>query len=222
MNIKIISPHIDDAIFSLWGFIYLLSNKHKIDVVNIFSTSNFIYWRITDLNIATNIRKNEDILISKELYIWIINLDFLEALLRNIKKEDLFFDNLDISNFHKIKNDIFIKLKSTIDINDVLYFPAWYWWHIDHIITRFVWQELMLSWYNVKFYQELPYANRSVKINFANNFLKKFQLLEVNINNIIINKHLELVKIYKSQVLSRHLIEIKKFLESNKCYKIWE
>lgn len=216
-KIFVISPHLDDSVFSLGGLINLLKEYAKTVVINVFSKSNYSYDKEINPEIATRIRKNEDQLALMELGIdEIINLDFNEALLRGYSRKDIFINSGDINEFSLI-TDITSSLKEIIDQSSLVIAPAAFGSHIDHLICR----EAIKYTNNVLFYEDLPYVVRSVRNNYAIDFLKTGKRITISLNEDSLEKHLKASLIYKSQILDRQYLEIKEFI-SKKGISLWQ
>lgn len=216
-RILIISPHLDDSVFSLGGLIYLLKDYAQITVVNVFSSSNYCHDKEIDSETATKIRKEEDQLALFELGInKIVNLDFKEALLRGHSRKDIFLDRGVLDETDLIK-EISLSLKPFMHNNNVVIAPSAFGSHVDHLLCR----EATKDTPNVLFYEDLPYANRDVRNNSTLDFLKKYQKAKMSLGGTSIEKHLKACLIYKSQILERHYLEIREFI-STKGISLWK
>lgn len=217
-NIYIISPHIDDSFFSLWYLINNLYNKwYKIRIINIFTDTNFLKdWLDKNANILRI--KEERKLSIKYSNIDFINLEFKDAIIRWYNREDIFSlknlleDKKMLANIEeKIKNQI-------VDEPYILFLPIWFWDHVDHILIS----HNIKLWDQVYYYEDLPYASRNAKNNYANFKVK-------NMNKIMLNfileddkkHHLDNIKFYKSQLTAKHYDEIFNYLNKNKLW-IWK
>jgi LmbE family N-acetylglucosaminyl deacetylase len=215
-KIIVISPHLDDSVFSLGGLLYLLKEHMEVLVINVFSKSNYCFDKEIDATIATQIRKEEDHLALSELGEYQkINLDFKEALLRGHDRKDIFSKSL--MDEELLMNQIKSSLKNLIDNNSIVIAPSAFGCHIDHLICRNAVNGLP----KVHFYEDLPYANRNIKNDEALDFLKKYRKKTVFLNKTSIEKHLKACLIYKSQILERQYLEIKEFI-STKGISIWQ
>lgn len=216
-KILIISPHLDDSVFSLGGLIYLLKEYVEITIINVFSNSNYCYDKEIDAETVTKIRKEEDQLALFELGInKIVNLDFKEALLRGHSRKDIFLDREGLDETDLIKQ-ISFSLKPFADNDTHVIAPSAFGSHIDHLLCR----EATKNMPNVLFYEDLPYANRNVRNDSTLDFLKKYQKTKISLGDTSIEKHLKACLIYKSQILERHYLEIREFI-STKGISLWK
>lgn len=210
-KIFIISPHLDDSVFSLGGLIYLLNQYTKVVIINVFSYSNYCNDMEIDAKIATQTRKEEDALAIEELCSHqTINLDFKEALLRGYSRKDIFINKSGADEIDLTK-EINFSIKRLINNNDLVIAPSAFGSHIDHLICR----DSINDINNILFYEDLPYANRNMRNDFALDFLKDFKKRTVVLNKNSLEKHLKATMEYKSQILERQFLEIKEYISTN-------
>lgn len=215
-NIYIVSPHIDDSFFSLWYLINNLYNKwYKIKIVNVFTQTNFLQNWLE--NNAWLIRANEEKQLSiKYKNIDFINLDFKDAPIRWYNsKEDMF----SLKNFLNDKNMIYdikkkLKTKITKDYHALL-LPIWFWNHVDHLIIS----NNIKIWGNIYYYEDLPYASRDNKNDFALFRIKNMKKIKFD---FILHEdkiqHLNNIKYYKSQLTEKINNEIFNYLNKNNLW----
>lgn len=158
MKVFILSPHIDDAAYSLTLTISkLLENNIPVHFINCFTKTRWTGVFVSrDIEVVTTLRKQEDEAFNQYLgsKINIANLDLLDAPLRNNY----------IHQFHPFNDDelqLIEQLKNYLleNVDGVLLCPLAIGNHIDHVICR----EAVLQVYSklkVLFFEDLPYANR--------------------------------------------------------------
>jgi LmbE family N-acetylglucosaminyl deacetylase len=218
----IISPHIDDAIFSIGNTINSHFKGKTVVIINVFSISNFTISKTkTSIESVTNLRKAEELdLLNKLAFIQTINLDFLDAPLRNISP---------ISNNRKLDahsqeliDDLYKRLVSIIPKSETVFFPLSIGNHIDHIICFELALKLMLTgrpYFKLKFYEDMPYKakiqylvkdDRISEIEYRTGFAIKV-FLQCQPNPI----KSDLIACYKSQLNSEIVSAILNFDELN-------
>ena len=212
----ILSPHLDDAIFSLAGFMKSLENK-RIFIINIFSRSSFLQGRQTTLLQGTITRKHEDqMALAQFKNVRKQDLDFIDAVDRGIPFEEVFNFSLEA-----IKSDpLLIKARQTINANlpeeAYVFAPAGFGNHYDHVLVREA-----ASHRADAYYADLPYACRqNEKMPDALKFLNKRRQLTHKVDQAIIDEHLRICQIYKTQVLPRQLNEMRDYLAAS-GYNQW-
>lgn len=190
-KITIVSPHIDDAVFSLWGMIYFWIEKWlNIEIITVFSKTNYMWPHdgIGDINKCMLIRKNEDKDVLSKLWekLKFTYLDYKEALLRWYEFEELFwtiksFDSLLIKWLQK-------DIKSLTKNSDYIFIPYWYWNHVDHQVCS----KLKLDDDRTFFYSDIPY------ICYWETDIKEW--LNYKLDDRYYKKHIELSNCYNSQM----------------------
>lgn len=204
----VISPHLDDAVFSLGGFIH--NNSKNTKIVTIFAgtpKNNLIrgwdlrigFWGSTK---AMKERIKENKLSLKNLGLTeqsIINLKFLDKQYRKSKKinselKEAIYNEvikiINIKNFEQI--NIFIPITKA---------------HLDHQIVRDAFLEKfeLLKNKNIDLflYQDLPYFYKNIKkmnkpkIPILKNF--NYEIEKIELTNKSFLKKVESSKLYKSQ-----------------------
>lgn len=217
-KIYILSPHIDDAIFSLGGKIYEWDSMFEIIIINIFSKTSFVNGFEENEKEAMLVRKNEEKHVEKKLKnTKFIYLDFPEALLRWIERKNIFSSlwTKEITLSEKILQTINEKIH---DSNDIIYVPAWFWNHIDHLIVR---DSIFWTKFHIRYYADLPYYGRNLRQENALLFLANKRRYLFKVEDWLIEKHIKLSSEYKSQILDRHMIEMESMLKKE-WYIFWE
>jgi len=156
-KIWIFSPHIDDAMLSLGGFI---SNyKYHVDVINVFTTTNYTINGLFDIDDVTKLRKQEEEKVSSVVWYQSFFWDYLDAIIRIWSDEEDF-----INKDYNPKNDaVYDKLYKQV-VNfirhnryDSVFFPSWIWNHVDHIALSQIWKDLSNIESQIYFYEDLWY-----------------------------------------------------------------
>jgi len=184
--IYVLSPHIDDAIFSLGG---MLAKMQNVRVINIFSRSNYTITGLGDPNQITPMRKLEELEVCTAIG---MRSTFLDVPERNLR------DNQDIeAEWDAIKG---IRKEICTDGDLTIYAPlAFGCSHIDHIITKRVAEKLeeIYGAHRFVWYEDLPYVC-SVDPQKETQYLAETMCDRLHV--IDIHAKMELVNMYKSQV----------------------
>lgn len=142
-KICILSPHLDDAIFSCGKFILENKNHHKIFVYTVFSSYKNLNksFSFTPKNINANtyqkIRKNEDEKAMNLLKLNYTHLDFIDAACRGTYTiwENIFSGSI-LPEDEKIIEKLTLLLKSIESQFDIFFIPFGIGKHIDHLISK--------------------------------------------------------------------------------------
>ena len=212
----VLSPHLDDAVFSIGG--YLASQSHRcVLVLNIFAQSSFVNGSQSNLENGTAIRKQEDKMAFGQMgHVKIQDLDFIDAIDRGIPFENVFNHPAEVI----AADPLIVKVRQALDLyipqDAYVLAPAGFGNHYDHILVRQAGADKANA-----YYAELPYACRT---NYQNEealrFLKTRQLSVKVAEASIIEQHLHLAQLYKTQVQQRHLDEMRTYLTSS-GYRSW-
>ncbi len=155
----ILSPHCDDAAFSL-GASLLSGYLKDVKIITIFSLSNCtVNNKNKDIKYISSIRKNEDFIFSSYCpkNLAFTYCDLLDAPLRmNIGEEDVCNTSNDEEQFvtQTIINKIIIEKVSK---EAFILAPLGLGNHIDHLILRNTAITFLQNGYKVAFYEDLPY-----------------------------------------------------------------
>jgi LmbE family N-acetylglucosaminyl deacetylase len=151
--IRIISPHIDDAVLSLGGFIANCHSRHvPIEVYNVFTITNWvnpelISVRGLDEQYVTALRKSEELLVSRMLnyrcYFW----DYKDFVLRT----------KDAGSENALAQEIKHRIAALVSDGLACFFPGGTG-HPDHEIINQIGLELLSSYPNIFFFEDQPYA----------------------------------------------------------------
>jgi len=225
----ILSPHIDDACFSLGGLLSELTCTKLI--WNIFSCSDFHkYGNIEDV-IAK--RMDEDQRFCDKINAKNINTAYEDAHARGcmrlreylgVPTKTVLLNHLDI-----IENISMQITNAIVDYKiDILCIPMAVGNHVDHIMVR---QSAILAMMSSStkipmfFYEDLPYAIDLRNLNQAKEEISSFYLLkEIHTEISELNKT-ELIKLYETQVTNRDIdliINHSICIERGKaCERLW-
>jgi len=224
--IQIISPHIDDAMLSLGGSILNWRNQNKkVKIIYVFTRSNWTNpGAISGLRYPKNIkkitalRKSEEMDIQKIVKADVEFLDIDEDPLRNKWIKKLFgYDEKNLIN--RLKKI----LKDKIDKKHPCFIPLAVdkWFHNDHLIIRKIGLDLMKKGYNISFYEDLLYISHDQQKTNKGNFFKDIRLIP-KLEEIDINKKMDLLRLYRSQMSIAWLNEVEAYafsLKDNKNYE---
>lgn len=200
--ITIISPHIDDAFLSLGGTILKwINNNTPVRIEYVFSISNWTnpnnilgQQYKNNLKDVTKIRKNEELEICKIANHSYTFLDF---------KYDI---NIELSKQKVNKQNIINNLKNQISIGSIVFFPLGIS-HPQHLLVREIGLEFLKAQeYDVKFYEDLPYMAERTSYTEIIDQISQFNFHPI-ISEIDINKKIEILKLYSSQV-SHHWLNV--------------
>ena len=208
--IVILSPHLDDAAWSLGAILKQLSEAgHALYIINIFSISPAIYGRMITPAEATTVRVKEDRAVYKILGCKVTNLDFPDGLLRDRSLEDVFDARYVAPSY--LSDAIARSVQEHITPDAIVLAPSGFGMHIDHLTTRRVAERLTNK---VIFYEDFPYATRTVRIAEALNFLQGRGLTEFRftVTREVIDEHIRIYNLYTSQRADHHVEQIRTYL----------
>lgn len=208
-KILIVSPHPDDATFSLGG--YMLKNKEdSIIVWDIFSKQD--YSICAEKHNAEGQILKEERQAMKEFGLEVILEGLPEAGLRGYKRlSDILNQALtkekDGNIFDQVKQGFSIVMETVKP--EVLYLPLGCGRHIDHLLAR----ESVLEWWEqrgkreaVFLYEELPYSLNSGWVDHALDECMSHNLKEYSIDvSGMLEKKTEIMALYKSQIKEREV-----------------
>lgn len=233
-NILFISPHFDDAVLSCGSLIdKFIKNTNEVMVVTIcggqpkkhklskIAQKLHNSWNFSNGTDIIKYRKQEDTNALNFLGAKSIHLPICDAIYRTDQNGELLYnyDNFEsILNYELNKNDIspqkiVFLLEQKININNfsTIYVPLGAGGHVDHILSRYVGQYLLLKKRKrVIFFSDF-YAIKQAPLKVAlqldnTNFFEIYE--KIHKNNI--KAHIIAAKKYQSQ-----LIELKRFYKTN-------
>jgi|GEM_PF-2480269 len=205
-EIIILSPHSDDALFSLGGFILGQASSSDITIINIFTKSDYCVMNEFPKSdsLITSLRIKEDTLFAQIANARLYFLDFFEGPLRNknqIRTEEI------ISQIVKKINSLIL------DTTTQIYFPLGIGDNVDHIITKQAVFILSKIFNKIAFwgYEDLPYA--------AHNQNQVYTLVKEDFDKAprsvmigdFIDSKCNLLKIYHSQLASNYAAAVRDY-----------
>jgi LmbE family N-acetylglucosaminyl deacetylase len=211
-KMMILSPHADDAIFSLAGLMTKHSNHFEFHIINIFGRQDFTLY-----NDFANNKIGSDFVHKEEKLAWLLLniqngtfLSFKDAAMRQfdpgrpIINSDL--DSKSMITYEKeLFEDIFSHINELIGAirPSYIFCPLGIGRHVDHIMVReavLANQDLDKKLY---FYEESPYVisfDKTKEINeIERKSQKKLKQRQINITNKISEKR-KLLNLYASQL----------------------
>jgi len=203
-TITVISPHIDDAVLSLGGLIDKLAPEFDIRVINIFTLSNWINpngifkskYAETDTDIISGMRKAEEMESNRQLHYRSEFLDFPDRPLRDNTMPQ-----------HELHGRIKDVIKEYLEKDSCVLFPLGVD-HPDHKIIAAIGNELFEEGHCILFYEDMPYTARK----YGSGDLVKAMAVQRGLSplsfEIDIQRKLESIKVYESQISEYWLTDI--------------
>jgi LmbE family N-acetylglucosaminyl deacetylase len=225
-KIFILSPHFDDAAYSLTLTISkLIDIGASITIINCFTITKWTALPVEnkDVTSVSKLRATEDLEYSKLFNppINVINLDLLDAPLRN----GYIFQN---QPFQPNEQELIEELKKLllVHVDGILFCPLAIGNHIDHAICR----EAVTGLYHdldVIFFEDLPYTQRIGEDQVYRHIHKLEEQLGIPIVNETIqladygiNKE-QAIQVYKSQLNEEIAAEIIGYLHAIGGERLW-
>ncbi len=218
----LLSPHHDDAVWSLGAIMLSLKKLMLLHVITIFTKSSYIYGEITNTENASKLRALEN---QKALNSIGVNnvhdFNIPEAILRGKNLNNQF----DVVPAVEVKSTVQSLMGAVTDkIHQIrpntIFAPVAFGGHIDHVLTR----ELVNNeeTYNILYYEDMPYVCRDKNKDNSLEFIHDNELKRITIalSKPEIDLHLKLYDSYPSQRLERHKLEIAHYL-NNHGIGIW-
>lgn len=218
-----VSPHFDDAVLSCGGLIHKLSASETLTyVLTIFSglpdpttLSDAAKEFHNDIQLGDNaieIRRAEDLNASDFLGYHPIHFDFLESQYRQNpngghiykKLDDIFTGKLE--DEQKCIEQLILKMKDFLSLHsfDAIYIPTGVGNHIDHLIARFVIEEISKKEESLSekviYYEDMPYACYLGQVFSENYFRKKIQTYLEPLSEFNFKAKMEAIALYESQI----------------------
>lgn len=234
-NIVILSPHADDASFSLGGSLWKYRNRANIHIINIFTRQDFtIYWKLYAESREKNFVHHEERMAWKLLNIKDGKmLGLKDAPMREKYKDQVIlseeFDSSKIiSNEQKLYQQLTTSIGEIIkNINpSIILCPLGIGKHVDHILVRDACIEAVKDYRRLSFYEEMPYVisfNRETVIKEVEEKVKrKLVSRKIDITSSVEMK-LKVLNIYKSQIKSfQAKAMVQHSYQSSSCFEnIW-
>lgn len=211
----ILSPHCDDAAFSL-GASIIDSKFENILILTIFSKSTCTANNLNnEIEEVTKMRKKEDqaFFSSCKSEVELSYLDLLDAPIRlNIREEDV-CSYIKMNSNKLLQNEIEHKIYNYLIDNSLILSPLGLGNHIDHLIVREIAFRLLKDNYNVGFYEDLPYAGTipTTEIHSYINQLNKNEKLYLK--PVLINSKMSID--IKAQACSKYSSQIDDYTINN-------
>ncbi len=211
-HVLVISPHCDDAAFSLGGIIEKYSRRGvRFTILTCFSMSNYtVDGTDTSINSVTLLRKKEDndfFHLCKRSNIAPLYLDLPEAPLRKGRDSSNIFSTKLTEHEIILAQKLGQKIYSLLDDNTLLLYPASIGVHVDHFIARQACQYIIKKHSNHMQYADLPYA--SLINDIKNTIYKHFSKVEVFSIDDTIKKNI--LACYPSQLSQKQIKSILSF-----------
>jgi LmbE family N-acetylglucosaminyl deacetylase len=208
--ISVISPHIDDAIFSLGAYLEQLHRLHQLSVINVFSLSVFAFSKLMPTITATAIRKAEDKIALGTIGVHSVHyLDLPEAVLRGYTLGNLF--NQPDENRVADRNlilEISKHLGRLIPPGSIVLSPIAFGSHVDHVNVRLACERLDAK---LVYYADLPYAADSIRFDHQRVLCSGHK---------VIDRHIHLCRCYESQFEHGFVNSMTDYLRQNH-YTLW-
>lgn len=229
----ILSPHSDDAAFSLGASI--ADNIFKnIQIHTLFSESTCTANNQNkDITQVTRIRKEEDELFFStcKSKVKLYYFDLLDAPLRlNIKEEEV-CSNQNTTMDERLINKIEQTLLNLLTEDSILLSPLGLGNHVDHLLVREMALKLIKNNINVGFYEDLPYAGTISHLEIYHNINQLNNEYNLHLkplildSNITIDDKVKACSIYSSQIDCSTINNIRKhhsqFDNSSASERIW-
>lgn len=210
-KILVLSPHLDDAAFSLGPYLAETSKKNKITVATVFTKtvkdlSDFAMACQLDKGLSCdvdymNIRRKEDVEWSERIGVEIIHGLLPEAPHRgyNSAKElfGLITESLDFK--YALKDWFFDLLQKTEP--DVIFCPLGVGNHVDHVLVRQMVLDQGLNRILLFLYKDLPYAEH-ISFKLSDYILKDDNWIETSVSLSIesLEQAIYAAEAYKTQI----------------------
>lgn len=191
--ILVVSPHLDDAIFSIGGLLARLASRYRIHIFTLFSTDPYCIFKElkNDFNRLQELRLEEEAAATSFIHSSTFQLKWKEALLREYKdiyesiKQNEPMDQFISDIINNIPENPFVIL-CPLGIS-----------HVDHRLTRIL-MDKVIERKQIKtpiiYYEDLPYA--------CSEFTEPERLrsCSVKLNNDEISRKKKMVKSYVTQL----------------------
>lgn len=197
--VYVLSPHLDDAVWSLGAVLQALSTTgHAITVVTVFSTTT-----------QTAVRKKEDMAALDAIGCKSVRLDFSDAILDGRSLQEVFNET-----YVPAKDDVAAiasSVQQTTPQDAVVLAPSGFGAHVDHLATRAVAAKLAAR---VVYYEDLPYAARDVRLAPAQTFFSSLGLWRhaFATTPTLVQEQIRLYELYTSQRQDHHVQQISSYL----------
>ncbi len=212
------SPHLDDAVWSLGALLCQLAMSYDVRVITVFSHSAFVYDELAPPAYATLLRKAENAIALKKTGVHDHScLNFPEAVLRDKSLETIFDSDYQLPEY--VQDLLINTLRQSIPDSAVVLAPSAFGDHVDHIAVR---DSIGSLFKQVIYYEDMPYVTRPDRATAAQVFLhmKGVKELRLPLNKALIDLHIDRYNDYTSQRKQHHITEIRQYL-LQKGYGLW-
>ena len=218
--INVISPHIDDSVFSLGSYMEQLRQSHELAVINVFSICTFAFGKLLPATAANMTRKSEDHVALSHIGVRSVRyLDLPEALLRGYRLEDLSQFSGALATDDDVITEATARLRDLVVPGSVVFAPAGFGSHVDHLHVRLACQGLDAI---LVYYADLPYAADRNRFDHAGavEFTRTMQRQVISVSHNLVEQHISLCKYYESQFEPSFADSMAGFLHLNH-YILW-
>jgi LmbE family N-acetylglucosaminyl deacetylase len=212
MKHLIVSPHLDDAWFSLGGSLNEWRKRNEaVLIVNVFSIQSWTKYEEVQLRDAVSIRKREERLNARRDGVQLKFLDLHEGILRGypLQFPEPVNWKIDLETLDHIVTNIGKVIRAYKP--DAIYFPLGIGGHVDHLLVReasaVLGSAFRLGDINILFYEDLPYASYDAP---PASFIEQHRLSPV-LQQIDIEHKLVSVRNYKSQIYDETVASIREY-----------
>lgn len=221
----VLSPHFDDAIFSVGGLISLFSSHfEQIYIINVFSATPPLDFELPpqasrfhekfshDDPVAY--RRSLDTIAFNSYNVKILYVDALDAIYRihPLTNKPLYLDPVDIfTKIHacdfQLISLITSKILSFVCLSpfDLVLSPLSIGGHVDHEITRLVGEQL--AYKQLLYYEDCPYVFQKTLRNSPNHCRQFLNLLDVYIPKHDVMKKENAIDVYASSIPTNEFIQ---------------
>lgn len=213
-----LSPHIDDAIWSLGGVLHALAEAGcDITLVSIFSHTIYVYDEVRPPAEATAIRKAEDYTAVRQAGLKeVVFMDFPDGVLRDRPTSRVLDPTYQTPPY--LLDVVRASLEKIIPPAATLLIPAGFGGHMDHLTTRRV--GLLLEGHKV-LYADLPYGTREHTGKEVSLFMgQNWHDNRIELPQKIIQDHMDLFWRYQSQSSQAVADEIEVYLTGQSIH-LW-
>jgi len=218
----VLSPHLDDALWSMGGVLYALASVgHEITIINIFSLTVHVYESVRTPVEATLMRKSEDAAATKIAGIaHTTYLDFPDGVLRDMSLKEVMNPNYVVPRY--LHDAIVLNLCKILPHDAMVLAPMALGGHVDHLATRQTALAIKQHVSSLLFYEDLPYVARGRDTEEALHFAHDQKLREERIvcTGESIEDHMRFYNMYESQRCDEYVEQIIRHL-TTRGYGFW-